>query len=153
MRFEGWEVRLNAALDKHSRRPHDWGRDDCMIFVADCVWALTQKDAAEPWRRTYSDEAGALALVEAHGGFPKLVETALTRAGIAFEHIPPSFAQRGDPCFLDISRHFTPEALALNPLADLGAVGICVGAEVALKTFTGLERRPLGWATTAWAIR
>lgn len=45
-----------------------WGKTDCMMSVSNYVWAATGVDPAAPWRGTYSDEAGALAICEAHGG-------------------------------------------------------------------------------------
>ena len=139
MRFEHWERRLAAIVDKYSRLPHEWGRCDCTTFAAEAVWCSTQKDPAAPWRRKYSDEAGAMALIAAHGGLEAMIEHALARAGIRAERIAPAFAQRGDLCLMG----------GEGP----PAVGICVGAEIAGKSIAGLERRPLSAATVVWAIR
>ena len=50
MRFEQWERRLGSRITLHARAPFEWGRFDCCLFPADCVWALTQKDPAKTWQ-------------------------------------------------------------------------------------------------------
>lgn len=143
MRFEHWERRLNAIVERYGRMPFEWGVRDCAMFVAECVWAVTQKDPAAAWRRTYADAAGARRLLAAHGGFAGLVEAGLAAIGAPSERIHPNFGQRGDVCLLADE---TGGAVA-------AALGICLGAEVAGKSPAGLERRPLASATIVWAIR
>lgn len=137
MRFEHWPVRLNAVIGKHRRAPHVWGRSDCIMFAAECVWALTQKFPGEKHFGTYDDETGALRIIAEYGGLEAMIEAALTEAGVEFERIDPAFAQRGDPCLMD----------------DGKSVGICMGAEVLGKTLDGVESRPLTNARICWAIR
>lgn len=139
MRFEKWERRLNAAIDKYSRLTHEWGTRDCALFAAECVHALTQKDPALRWRRTYSDEAGALRIIAEHGGMAGLVEAGLADAGLVLDRIEKNFAQRGDLCLMEGGG---------NP-----ALGVCIGAEVVGMSPTGLARRPLAEAAIVWAIR
>ena len=137
MRFEHWPVRLNAILGKYGRQPHVWGQSDCIMFASECVWALTQREPAAPHRGTYDTEAGALRIIAAAGGLEAMVEGALTAAGIPFERIAPSFAQRGDPCLMN----------------DGKSVGICVGETVRGMTLDGLADRPIAEAVLCWAIR
>lgn len=138
-RFEAWERRLNAAIDKYRRLTHQWGVRDCALFAAECVHALTQKDPAARWRRAYSDEAGALRIIAAHGGMAGLVEAGLADAGLVCDRIERNFAQRGDLCLMESEG---------NP-----ALGVCIGAEVVGMSPEGLARRPLREAATVWAIR
>ncbi len=138
MRFEQWERRLLSRIELYGRVPFVWGKFDCCLFVADCVWALTQKNPATPWRGTYSDEAGAQAIIAAAGGVAGLAAQALAGIGVT-ERIPPAFGQRGDPCvFVHEGRD---------------TMGIVYGAEIMAKAPTGLARVPLDRATVCWAIR
>lgn len=137
MRFDAWERRLNATIKEHTRLEHKWGKSDCIMFAAQCVWALTQKYPASGYRDAYHDEAGALRIIVEAGGIVAMIERALSEAGIEFERIDPRFAQRGDPCLLD----------------DDKSVGICMGATVIGKTLAGLESVPLARAKICWAIR
>ena len=139
MRFENWERRLNATVRKYERLPLKWGEHDCVLFAAECVHALTQKDPGLGYRRTYSDAAGALRLISEHGGLESLVETALASVGIVAERIAPTFMQRGDVCLVETEGR--------------PALGVCLGSVIAGKSEDGLERRPLSAATVAWAIR
>lgn len=139
MRFDGWEIRLNAVIDKYQRLPFEWGKLDCVLFAAAAAWCLTQKDAAAPWRGTYRDRAGARKLIDSFGGLEALVDKTCATAGIKLERIDKAFAQRGDVCLVETE---TGPALA-----------VCVGSEVVGKSETGMERRPLSSALVVWAIR
>ena len=74
-------VRLSAFLSAKSRAPLAWGRDDCLMDVADWALALTGVDPAAPWRGTYDDESGADAILAAHGGLVGLLDYGLVAAG------------------------------------------------------------------------
>lgn len=142
MRFEHWPVRLNAIIGKYMRRPHEWGTFDCMTFVADCVWAVTQKDPGEGFRYTYNTRNDGLRIVVAAGGLEEFVDSRLAAVGIQTERINPNFAQRGDVCLL----------------AGLGfdggpQLGICYGEHVLAKALDGVDRFPISAANVCWAIR
>lgn len=144
MRFEHWETRLGAIVEMYARRPFEWGRYDCVLFAADCTWALTQKDPAAPWRGAYSDEAGAARLIAEAGGLSRLVETALSGIGLVCDRVKPAFAQRGDPVLFE----------APGMLGSAGpALGVTLGEQFAAKGLDGIELRPMSAATMAWAIR
>lgn len=51
-----------------------WGERDCLLSVADYVVARTGRDPAKGYRGTYSDEAGAMAHIDARGGVVALVD-------------------------------------------------------------------------------
>lgn len=137
MRFDAWERRLNAMIDKHGRLPHDWGKQDCVLFAADCVWAVTAKDPAAGLRRTYDSEAGALRLIAEAGGLEALVEARLAAAGIPSQRIDPRFAQRGDLCLIENGK----------------ALGIIHGSGILAKALTGLQQHPIADAAICWAFR
>lgn len=48
--------------------PFAWGTNDCAIFAADAVKAITGADIAEDFRGQYHDEAGAFELIAAVTG-------------------------------------------------------------------------------------
>jgi len=52
-------IRLRTYLAEHRTEPFEWGKNDCMLFVADCIERMTGVDVAESLRGAYSDEQGA----------------------------------------------------------------------------------------------
>ena len=60
-----------------------WGRTDCILATCDHVQRCTGIDPAAPWRGSYSDEAGATAIYEAHGGVLGLMVHGMALAGFA----------------------------------------------------------------------
>lgn len=139
MRFEAWERRLNAVLDKHSRVPFAWGKADCCAMTAECVWALTQRDLFATWRGRCSDEATAAAIFAEHGSLRQMAEAALAAAGLPVERIPIAMAQRGDPC--------------ITTFDNLNLLAVVMGGEIVAKGMEGLRRLPLSAGRFAWAIR
>jgi len=132
-RFTDWPGRLSAFLAEKEREAFAWGRNDCCLFTADAVAALTGVDPAADWRGAYDNEDAAQVLLDAAGGLARLVTAALgsdTRQLVGF-------ARRGD--------------LVLAA----GAVGVVddTGARVALYARDrGLVRAPLRLATVAWRV-
>lgn len=74
-----------------------WGTHDCIMATCDHVLRVTGIDPAAPWRGAYSDEAGARAIYEAHGGVLALFDYGMALAG--FERGDRS---RGLPVVADI---------------------------------------------------
>lgn len=58
-----------------------WGSHDCIMATCDHVLRVTGIDPAAPWRDSYADEAGAMAIYEAHGGVLGLFTEGMARAG------------------------------------------------------------------------
>lgn len=67
MRLPTWQLSFEQFCAERRRMPFQWGRNDCALFAADCVLALTGRDFALPWRG-YSSEVEAAELLRAHGG-------------------------------------------------------------------------------------
>lgn len=65
------------------RERFEWGRTDCIMSVCNYVRDQTGIDPALPWRGSYSDEAGAVAICGAHGGVLGLMRHGMALAGIA----------------------------------------------------------------------
>lgn len=86
------ETVLTATLRDWRRSRFAWGSADCLMSVCTYVLALTGVDPAAPWRGTYHDEAGAMAILRGGGGGLALLARNLPPAGMAMVNTP----QRGD---------------------------------------------------------
>ena len=49
-RLEDWPERLAAFVEARRAMPFRWGQNDCALFAADAVAAVTGVDLAERWR-------------------------------------------------------------------------------------------------------
>jgi cell wall-associated NlpC family hydrolase len=131
MRYRDWPERLVTLIEARRHRPFVWGENDCALFAADAVVAISGVDLAAAHRGTYSDEAGAVAAVAAAGGMRGLVERlSEKRAGLA---------QRGDVVIADLEGRETfgivvgggfwcapgPDGLVFRPMAEaVAAFGV-----------------------------
>lgn len=86
-RRSDWPERLSAFVEARRFAPFKWGTNDCALFAADGVLEMTNVDLAADLR-TYTDEAGAAALIEKAGGMLGFARTLARRA--------PGREQRGD---------------------------------------------------------
>jgi hypothetical protein len=135
-RLEDWPQRLATALDAAKRRPFVWGEHDCMLFASDVVLAITGHDYMGKFRGTYSTAQGAYLSLRRHGYAD--VKDAFART--LGEPLPSVFfAQRGDIVLFD------------DMAGRLGA-GICIGEEIAVLVFEGLDYLPLERGKMAWRI-
>lgn len=90
-RLDDWERRLNAYLAAPGRDVFEWGKNDCALFAAGAVDAITGTHPAPEFLNVYTDQRGAAeALRELGDG--TLFRTFDTR----FPRKEPGFAQRGD---------------------------------------------------------
>jgi hypothetical protein len=69
------------TLDRWRRAKLIWGVSDCIMATCDHVLHRTGIDPAAPWRGSYSDEEGARAIYEAHGGVLALFDYGMALAG------------------------------------------------------------------------
>lgn len=95
-RFKDWEARALAYFSALRDTPYAWGENDCALFAAGFVAAITGQDFAAAWRGTYNDEAGAR-LVMARLGCDHVED--LPNAYLPALH--PALAQRGDIVAID----------------------------------------------------
>lgn len=68
VRLEDWEQRLSEVIYKSQHRPFKYGSNDCALFVARCIEAVTGEKVAEDVLETYTSEIGALRIVASNGG-------------------------------------------------------------------------------------
>lgn len=133
MRLENWRARLSAYLSDVSRKGFRPGEHDCALFAAGAVEAMTGRDPAAAWRRTYRTIEDGLALL-AQAGHADHVAFAAD----LFEEIPPILAQVGD--------------LAAIREGDDLALGIVQGPMIYVLRPSGLGLVPLTFAERAFRI-
>lgn len=97
-RLPDWKEHFYEALDAARGRTPEWGVHDCLQFPARIVLAITGEDPAAQFG-VYSDEAGALALMNQYGGVSGILTHAFG------EPTAPNFAGAGDLIVANIAGH------------------------------------------------
>jgi hypothetical protein len=129
MRRHDWADRLYATVEAFKGTDFEWGENDCCIFVARCVDAMTGSDLVHQLQNIYWDEDGAQAVI---GGD-------LSAAVSAFLGQPSELrAMRGDVVMVDGGDGF--------------ALGICLGQEIAGVGPDGLRLLPRGEILKVWKV-
>ena len=90
MRLQDWQLRFAAFIRARTAVPFAWGRNDCCLFAADALQAITGRDFAAGVRGAYQDARGAAALVRERGGLAEIATAALGPS------VPPLMAMVGD---------------------------------------------------------
>jgi hypothetical protein len=129
-RFD-WQLRLAAFGRERERMPFEWGRNDCCLFSADAVLAMTESDAAHAYRG-YSTALEAQRLLELHGGAQGLATQAWG------EPVAPAFAAVGDV------------VLVMNEGRKV--LAICNGTNAMSAGTEGIEFVGMDTAILAWKI-
>lgn len=137
-----WATRdFHAFLSRRCEIPFAWGTNDCALFAADAIEAITGTDIAAAFRGKYSDQAGALATVkEVCGGVSVVDAAAWCAAQYELEELAsPLMAQRGD---LVVVRNGENEIAAV-----VGLTG-----QVAAMTESGWVQLPMTDVLGAWRV-
>jgi hypothetical protein len=127
-----WVEALLEFIESRRQLPHAWGMNDCCMFCADAVQTITGVDPAAAWRGSYSDQAGAEAILAEHGGLEAFVTS------IMGEPTGPLCARRGDIC------------LIAGPKGLL--TGVCVGTTIAAPGDVEQIMFPLSKAIKTWQV-
>ncbi len=106
-----WLSQLQMIVQQRKDIPHSWGSNDCCLFAADCILAMTGVDIASDLRGQYTDEAGAEKLIEQFGGSLSALATHFLG-----DSTGPCCARRGDIVLFDTS-------------SGTEAIGVCVGSQ------------------------
>lgn len=130
-RLEDWPKRLSSFLDERRDMPFEWGKNDCLTFLAKGAESMTGNDYYSKYAG-YNSEDGANEKLKEHGGIVKIIESYFG-AGIR----NPLKAHRGDI------------ALIKAPEITAGIVDDS-GRYVAVVTKEGLRRFPLEKAWRIW---
>lgn len=92
------EAHLHDFLAERQDVPFAWGLNDCAIFAADAILAMTGTDIAEDFRGRYTSEVGALRAIKKITGGSTIADAAgycANKHGLV-EHKYPLMAKRGD---------------------------------------------------------
>lgn len=89
-RLHHWQTAYAAFMAERLAMPFAWGTNDCAIFAADCVLAITGVDVALPELRGHTTELQAARVLKAHGGVVGIATSALG------EPVSSVFANVGD---------------------------------------------------------
>lgn len=132
-RLDDWQPRLIEYIDRVSQMPFRPGRNDCIIFSAGAVEAMTGKNPAAEHLGTYRSLSEGDRLLEGLG-FKSHVDAVASM----FDEIPPLLASPGDLAVVE---------------CDLGlSVGIVQGPYIYVVTKEGIGPRLLTDAKRAFRV-
>lgn len=129
-RRRDWPTHLHALVTARMRTPFAWGSHDCVLWVADCVMAITGLDLAAEHRGQYHTALGALRVVP-EGGLAALVG----------QYLPT----------LDVRRAVTGD-IVLVRLAGQDSLAVVNGGAALGPGADGLEAVDLRAAVAAWKV-
>lgn len=131
-RLPDWPARLSAFVAARRGVAFAWGENDCVLFAADAVLAITGRDLALSVRGSYASAGGALRTLEPLGGL-EAAATSVLGAPLA-----GCLARVGDVCLLQMNAR--------------PALGICNGTSVLGPGMHGIEHGPLSAALRCWRV-
>lgn len=137
-RYPDWAARLTVAVAARLRQRGALGRNDCVLFVCDCIAAMTGVDLAEGLRGAYRSrrEADRLLRRLAGGGLAELAMATAARLG-AIE-IAPALASTGD--------------VVMTAVDGRDSLGVVVGRVALVSGRRGVARRAPADCARAWRI-
>lgn len=130
-RLHDWDLHLEAFVQARLRMPFAWGRNDCALFTADAVQAMTGKRLCEELRG-HATARQALRVLAEVGGVRGVAARALD------EPIPLLMAKVGDVVIIEVGKR---EALA-----------ICNGGTAIAPGPAGMVAVPMAHARAAWRV-
>lgn len=124
-RLNNWRVKFEELILERKTKPFVWGENDCALFAADAVLAISGTvDPAHDYRGRYSCEKTAMQQLI-------LIDGSLTKA----------FDNAG---LLRVSKQgLLVSDIAVVMLNDRETCGVCTGAELAFLTLDGLKFIPI----------
>jgi hypothetical protein len=133
-RLDDWQDRFFAYLEATRLLPFAWGTNDCCLFAAGSIDAITGSTLTAQLAESYAytDEAGALAFVESFGSLEAAVSSWLGDAKA------PNFAGPGDIILAD---------LEMGP-----TIGVCLGVDCAFSGASGMDYRSRTFITACWTV-
>lgn len=133
MRKEGWELRFSNYIDSVRNAPFKWGENDCIIFSAKALEAITGQDFYSQYL-PYETEEQAKSILKDNGGFEGIIGKSL---GKAHRNILKS--KRGDLVLLKIP------SITCGIVDDSGQHIICPSEK-------GIVKYPLSSSYKVWSI-
>lgn len=125
-----WRSRLHAHLESVRGVPFAFGKNDCALFTAAAVEAMTGQDPASAFRGGYKTRLGGLRKIRAAGFDDQIDFVSRT-----FHEVQPAFASVGDIV-----------------LTTGGVLGVHVGDRVAVAGDDGLGFLPVEDVSRAFSI-
>jgi len=142
-RAQHWATRAyHQFLLARRHTPFAWGSNDCALFAADGIQAITGTDIAADFRGKYSDEAGAMAAIKSIANGSTIADAAAWCAGKhgLTECIHPLMAQRGDLVIVQAAQGL------MSGLVDLN------GRHVLIPGQRGVVRLSISLITRSWHV-
>lgn len=141
-RAEHWATReLHDFLIAREKTPFAWGTNDCALFAADAIQAMTGADIATDFRG-YSTEIGAFRKIRSVAKGETITD-AMAWCAEKFdmpEWHSPLMAQRGDLVAVEDTGRLVAGIVHLN------------GRHVVVVGETGLKRLPVTATKRAWKV-
>jgi hypothetical protein len=129
MRILTWEDALSEYITTKRDEPFEYGLNDCCLFAAGAVEAITGEDPMPEFRGQYDSLKGSLkALKEIGAG------TLEDTMDVKFSEVAISYAQRGDLAFFNDS------------------VGVVMGSFAYFVSDDGLERIDRSVWDKCWSV-
>lgn len=132
MRRQDWTQRFRDFVRERRSMPFEWGRNDCVLLVADWILEATGIDHVADLRGQWHDALSAMRALEERGGMQAAVTAALG------EPIDWRLAQRGDAVLIVVDGR---ESLA-----------VCAGEYALAASEHGALLAPMVDAVCAWRI-
>ena len=121
-RHPDWKMRLDALVYERMNRPFSWGAQDCALWAADCVLAITGQDLAADLR-AHRTAREALRTIRRHGGLFGIASAALGPAAGVHQ------AQEGDVLLVGVGKRTALGVLLQRSMVvGPGATGLCAVA-------------------------
>jgi hypothetical protein len=142
VRPENWDtIHFHQFLEQRANMPFKWGSNDCALFAADGIQAITGIDIASAFRDKYTTQAGAMAAIKEITGGTTVADAAAFCAASSeyFEELThPLMAKRGDLVIVD------------NDGQSIAGLVHLTGRHVVTVTESGLARLPITAILRAW---
>lgn len=132
MRAEDWVDRLFATIEQVSTEQFAYGKNDCCLFSARVVDAMTGSEYAKKLAEMYHDERSALAYINSFGSIQEAVKDWLG------EPANLAYVRRGDVVLFNNEGRET--------------LGICVGDRIVSVGEVGIAYVPMEQAICTWKV-
>lgn len=140
IRLENWVTILDEYLKMKENSPFALGVNDCCLFAADAVLAITGVDMAMAFRGKYSNESGAVRAMKkyAGGGVRELMHRMAKENDLP--EVQPLMLSRGSVALIDSDGR-----------DSLGVINL-TGMHVSAPSIAGVVHIPINRAITGWLI-
>jgi hypothetical protein len=129
MRINTWEDSLSDYIATKRHEPFEYGVNDCCLFAAGAVEAMTGEDPMIEFRGNYDSLKGSIKAIKEIGA--GTLEATLDGK---FPEVSIGYAQRGDLAFFDDS------------------IGVVMGGFAYFVSDDGLERIPRELWNKCWSV-